>query len=154
VSTITTFLDSTPADHTERFWLVTRDDGTQEICDAKSKGSRGGMGPSCLKTYREQLATCVEQIEGHAAFWVEFAQELAKNDPLPAANDKVTIIAPSFHAYTAFVEQTGGGFGGDRYDVEMHNGLKFWSRNVWSRGVVPLHMRKLLPPNGIVKGLR
>lgn len=154
MSVITTFLDSTPADHTERFWLVSKDDGTHEICDTKSKGSRPGMGPSCLLTYRQQLARCVEGIEGHAAFWLEFSQDLSKNVPLPTTNDRVTIIAPSFHAYTAFVEQTGGGFGGDRYDIEMLNGLKFWSRNVWSRGVVPLYLRKLLPPNGIVKGLR
>lgn len=150
-------LDHTPSDWQGRLWLGSREDGTHEICDEQSKGSRGFYGPPWNLTYREQIALMVRQIEGHGAFWLEFAQDHAANPLIPKAGDRVTIIAPSFHCYTAYVEQPGGefsGFSGQRFDVEMRNGVTFWSENVSGRGLLPAHYRKLLKPNGSVKGLR
>lgn len=151
---MTALLDHAPSDWHGRLWLVRREDATHEICDEESKGGRPGFGPSWNEPYRQQLAAMVRQIEGNAEFWVEVAQDLAANPLLPKAGDAVVVISPDFFCYSAYVEQKGGGFGGERFDVEMANGVTFWSANVWSRGLVPAYLRKRLLANGKVKGLR
>lgn len=140
----------------KRLYLVREDNdgGRYVVVYEDEKRGRAGISPAPIVPLRDVVNGMFTHIEQNAEFWLELALDIAANPPLPTKGDRVTLITPNYYAYTAYVEEQGSGFGGDRFDVEMDSGIKFWSANVWSRGTVPYWARKHIKPSGTVKGLR
>ena len=44
---------------------------------------------------------------------------------------------------------TGLGFGGAAFTVRLDDGREFFTNNNWSRGTVPVRLRKLMPSNAV-----
>lgn len=146
-------LDQRAESVADRLWLVTNEDGSQEITDEAGKGNRPGVAPAWRRTYRDVLSHFVRSFESSEAGWLRIYAAIGKGvhpiDGLPG----IVFVAGgvAYKAYTG-THHTGRflGFGGARYRITLESG-EVQSNNVWYIGRVPPHLREILKDNATME---
>lgn len=162
-------LEARPLTYADQIWFMDGADGDVQVCtNAERLLDRDRLGGGAVgwgSTLREAIAGGLKRQAGHGAFWCEFFGEylrppagpLVQKDPHVFGGDSTPRISyvVGVQAYTALVGnwdtmgRAGLGFGGAAFTVRLDDGREFFTNNNWSRGTVPVRLRKLMPSNAV-----